>query len=200
MRSRRTRRKYERIVPRPELVIAEVAAPTLSIDDLQPSRARERPKYERGPEDDAIFASITREFLEATELDFEVRFEHGEYQRAFIEVGTKQAGALIGKRGAGLDAIETLLSRMASHRAGHPIPVQVDVNEYRSRREDELREEALALAERVRQTGEDEHLPPMGARDRRVVHLAVKALGGLETFSVGEGASKHIVIHKTSPG
>ena len=200
MRSRRIRSRFSRPLPKPELVIEETTqhrdGPEIDVASLEPSRARERDPYEASTEDNDAFVRVVEELLDATELEYEVEFEHGEYQRAFVSVGDRQAGALIGKRGSGLEALETLLGRMTSHQVGHAVPVQVDVNEYRARHEDELRGLARDLARRVLDSGKDEHLEPMSARDRRVVHLAVQEFKGLQTYSVGHGATKHIVIHR----
>ena len=111
-----------------------------------------------------------------------------------IHLPSRGAGALIGRRGASIEALELLLGRMASHRTGTMIPIQLDVNEYRKRQEDELREDALAWADEVLKTGKDHHFPAMHGRDRRVIHIAVKQIEGLETFTLGEGNGRHVVI------
>ena len=196
--SRRRRKRFERIVPKPELVISENAPPPpVPIEKLEPSRAKERPVYRASEEDNEAFVRVVDEVLEATDLDYEVVYEHEDYQRAFITIEERQAGALIGRRGANIDALELLLGRMASHQVGHNVPVQIDVNEYRKRLEDELREMALAEARAVGETGSDAHLPMMNPRQRRVVHLTIQDMDGLETYTMGEGATKHVVIHKT---
>jgi len=196
MRSRRTRKRYERTIPKPEIVIDETPTPSVSLEDVAPSRARERPAYEPSPEDDAAVVEATEDLLEAADIDADIEFLHEDYQRVRIEVDSKHAGVLIGKRGSGIEALEVLIGRMASHEVGHMVPVQVDVNQYRAKHEAELRELARELAGRVAESGEDEHLRPMNARDRRVIHVTVQEMDGLETYSLGEGAAKHIVIHK----
>lgn len=198
MRSRRSRRRFERVIPKPEVVIEETPdQPPVAYEQLEPSRARERRTYEPSDEDNAAFRRVVTETLDALDVDYTVDFAHEDYQRAFIEVGDREAGALIGKRGAGIDSLELLFGRMASHQCRHAVPVQADVNEYRKRREEELREDALVRARRVLDTGEDEHLPSMNARERRVVHLAVQSLGDeLTTYSVGHGAEKAVVIRR----
>jgi spoIIIJ-associated protein len=198
MRSRRSRKRYERTIPKPEIVIDETPTPTVSLEDATPSRARERPAYEPSAEDDAAVVEVTEDLLDAADVDADIEFLHEDYQRVWIEVDPKGAGTLIGKRGSGIEALEVLISRMASHKVGHMVPVQVDVNQYRAKHEEELRELAKELAARVLESGVDEHLQPMNARDRRVVHLTVQEMEGLETYSLGEGSAKHIVIHKTN--
>ena len=198
MRSRRTRRPYERIIPKPDVVIEEVAEHQVPLGRMEPSKARERRIYEPSEQDNAAFRKVVEETLASLEIEYSVKFAHEDYQRVFIEVGDGDAGLLIGKRGSGIDALETLISRMTSHQCEHPVPVQADVNEYRKRREEELREDALVRARRVLETGEDDQFQPMSARDRRVVHLAVQSLGDeLTTYSVGHGGEKAIVLRRS---
>lgn len=197
MRSRRTRKRYERTIPKPEVVIGESAPPVpVSLDKVAPSRARERSVYEPSAADNETVVRVTQEMVDAIGSEGSAEFRHEDYQRVAIEVPEDHAGILIGKRGSGIEALEVLLSRMVSHQCGHLVPLQVDVNGYRAEHEESLRELARELAARVLETGEDEHLRPMNGRDRRVVHLEIQEMDGLETYSLGEGASKHIVIHR----
>jgi len=194
---RRVRRTRSRPSPKPDLVLeAAPAEAPVSLDKLEPSHAKPRDVYEPNDADNAAFEEVVTTVLDATGVPYELRTEHGDYQRAFLELPPRQAGALIGRKGASIDALELLLSRMASQRVGHNVPVQVDVNEYRERYEEELREQARGMAEAVRSSGEIRHMKPMNSRERRVVHLAVQALGGLTTYTVGEGSQRHVVIGK----
>ena len=198
MRSRRIRSRFSRPMPKPELIIGGTPAPReIPVGAVEPSRAREREPYTASAEDNATVKRVVEELLVAAGVGYEAEFEHDDFQRVYVRVDDGDAGALIGKRGAGLEALETLVGRMVSHQAGRAVPVQVDVNEYRARYEDDLRAEALAQAERVLRSGQDEHLPPMSARDRRVVHLAIQEMKGLQTLSLGHGPTKHVVIHRT---
>ncbi|RKZ14102.1 hypothetical protein DRQ53_11220 [bacterium] len=197
MRSRRTRTRYQRVVPKPDIIIEESAPQAAAVQNLEPSRRRERRTYEPTEQDNTVFRKVVEEFLDSLEVEYEVKYTHEDYQRAAIDVGEDSAGLLIGKRGSGIDALETLISRMVSHQCEHAVPVQADVNEYRKRREEELREDALVRGKRVLETGEEDEFQPMGARDRRVVHLAVKSLGEeLVTYSVGHGGEKSIVVRR----
>ena len=182
---------------KPDVIITETTPPpTVREMGIAPSRKREREKYLPSEEHNAKVRAVVEEVFAAASLEVDLRFEHGDYQRVFIDVGEDGAGALIGRRGSGVDAIEHILSRMISQRCQSNVPVQVDVNEYRQREHDHLRERALAEAHRALDSEEEFHFEPMGPRDRRVVHLAVKSLDGLITFTVGEGSRRHVVIVK----
>lgn len=198
-RRRRRRSRFEVIRPKPELVLEETPESgdePVPIEKLEPSRAKKRPVYEPTEEDNDLFVRVLEELLEAIDVDYEIEFEHGDYQRAAIEVPDKRAGALIGRRGASIDALELLTGRMVSHQAGRSVPVQLDVNDYREREAEQLREEARERAERVLETGRDEKFPPMQARLRRIVHLAVENVEGLKTYTLGHGAEKRVVLHR----
>jgi spoIIIJ-associated protein len=161
---------------------------------IEPSKPKPRTVYERTQEDDTQVEAITTKVLGSVGLEYETRFEHGEYQRVWVRVGDRDAGMLIGRRGAGIEALEHLIEKMCVHACGHHIPLQVDVNDYRARQDDERRAHAIDLARRVLATGQETHLEPMNPRDRRVIHLAVQTLTGVTTYTIGEGNRRHIVI------
>jgi spoIIIJ-associated protein len=111
-----------------------------------------------------------------------------------LEIEGPDAGRVIGKRGAVLEAIQYLTSRVA-HRAGEPRKhVQVDAEGYRARHEDQLAQMAKRLAQRVAQEGKIITFDPMSARDRRIVHMALKEMSGVRTESNGEGPDRRVQI------
>jgi spoIIIJ-associated protein len=111
-----------------------------------------------------------------------------------LEIEGPDAGRIIGKRGAVLEAIQYLTSRIA-HRPGEPRKhVAVDAEGYRARHEDQLGEMARRLGERVAAEGKIITFDPMNARDRRVVHMALKDVTGVRTESNGEGPDRRVQI------
>lgn len=72
--------------------------------------------------------------------------------------------------------------------------VRFDCGNFRASRLAELRLSAEVAAERVRQTGEPFHFHPMAARERRIIHLALKDQPGVRTTSEGEGEMRQVVI------
>ena len=91
-------------------------------------------------------------------------------------------------------------SAMTSRRVGRTVHVPVDIEGYRRRREDQLREVALRVAGRVKATGQAVTLEPMLAYERRIVHLAVQDTAGVRTESVGVDPNRRVVISSTAPG
>ncbi|HSM34599.1 MAG TPA: RNA-binding cell elongation regulator Jag/EloR [Anaerolineae bacterium] len=105
-------------------------------------------------------------------------------------------GALIGRKGERLSALQHLLNLMLSRKMGTWTRVLVDVEDYRGRRERQLIEVATRAAERVAETGQMLQLEPMSALERRWVHLALRDVEGITTQSIGEEPTRRVVVLK----
>ncbi|HWH23537.1 MAG TPA: RNA-binding cell elongation regulator Jag/EloR [Candidatus Limnocylindria bacterium] len=103
-------------------------------------------------------------------------------------------GALIGRKGERLSALQHLVNLMLSRKMGAWTRVLVDVEDYRGRRERQLREVAMRAAERVVETGKMLQLEPMPALERRWVHLALRNHPDVATQSIGEEPQRRVVI------
>jgi spoIIIJ-associated protein len=111
-----------------------------------------------------------------------------------IDIEGPDAGRVIGKRGSVLEAIQYLTTRVV-HRPGDARRhVQVDAEGYRARHEDQLAEMAQKLGQRVAKEGKVITFDPMSARDRRIVHVALKDVTGVRTESHGEGPDRRVQI------
>ena len=73
--------------------------------------------------------------------------------------------------------------------------ISFDANDYRLLRIEELRMSANAAAEKVKHTGVPFRFSPMNSRERRVVHLALRAETALRSESSGVGGYRHVVIY-----
>ncbi len=101
---------------------------------------------------------------------------------------------LIGRRGEVINAIQNLLRLMVSHRLKRWVNFAVDVNGYRAHREESLVKLAHRIAAQVRETGRGVPLEPMPARERRIIHLALKDDPDVVTQSIGEGERRRVTI------
>lgn len=97
-----------------------------------------------------------------------------------------------------IDALEYLLNRIVG-RGEERARITLDAEEYRRRRESELREMAARLAAQVCQTGREQALSPMSARERRIVHLSLRTDPTVTTQSLGEGDLRRVVIRPGQP-
>jgi spoIIIJ-associated protein len=104
---------------------------------------------------------------------------------------------LIGRRGQTAEALQTLINEFMGRREGDAsLYVVVDVADYHGRAELRLIEKAQALAEQVLKDGGQVSMGQLSPAERRVVHLTLKAVEGVESFSVGQGSVKKLVIQK----
>jgi spoIIIJ-associated protein len=104
---------------------------------------------------------------------------------------------LIGRRGQTAEALQTLVNEFMGRREGDPsLYVVVDVADFHGRQEQRLVEKALALAEQVLKDGVQQSMGQLSPAERRVVHMTLKPMEGVESFSVGQGSVKKLVIQK----
>lgn len=146
-----------------------------------------------------IAGETTRDLLAAMGVEADVKIEQIP-GREGVEISGGELGVLIGRGGENLVALQQVVSAITSKKVGRTVHVPVDVEGYRRRREDQLREVAKRVAERVRATGQAVTLEPMLAYERRIVHLAVQGTAGLRTESVGLEPNRRVVISSTAPG
>jgi spoIIIJ-associated protein len=111
----------------------------------------------------------------------------------------RDMGALIGHHGRTLDALELLLGLHTARRHGRWIPVIVDAQDYRARREKALTAAARGAADRAVRDGEPVALEPMDARDRRTVHLALQDDPRVTTASEGQDEQRRVVVRPKEP-
>ncbi|MFP5342239.1 MAG: RNA-binding cell elongation regulator Jag/EloR [Candidatus Limnocylindria bacterium] len=103
-------------------------------------------------------------------------------------------GALIGRKGERLSALQHLVNLMLSKEMGAWTRVLVDVEDYRGRRERQLRELAERAASRVAETGKMLQLEPMPALERRWIHLTLRDHADVVTQSIGEEPNRRVVL------
>jgi spoIIIJ-associated protein len=105
---------------------------------------------------------------------------------------------LIGHRGETLRALEFLVNQMVKRHDGAAPRVSVDIAGYRAARRQTLEDMAQEIAARVKDTGNEEELKPMNPAERRIVHMALREIEGVETESRGEDRDRRIVVKPAS--
>ena len=103
-------------------------------------------------------------------------------------------GLLIGRRGETLAALQLLVSLIVGHRTKHRMRIIVDAENYRERREENLRSLALRVAQQVRNYRRSIALEAMPPHERRIVHIALADSKDISTESIGEGEARRVVI------
>ena len=142
--------------------------------------------------------TILKEMLNRMQIDAEIEtsFIDGS---THLNILTDMPALLIGKHGQTLDAIERLLNCIINKASLVKRRVFVDTQGYRERREERLIEMARQVAEKVKYTDRDVVLSPMSARDRRVIHVALKEDQVVSTYSQGEGEMRRVVVTTQHP-
>jgi spoIIIJ-associated protein len=114
-----------------------------------------------------------------------------------VECTGGDVGVLIGRYGQTIDAIQYIVNAIVARREGDRVEVTVDAAGYRERRRVMLERIAVRSAERARNTGQPVELDPMTAVERKVVHLRLKELEGVETSSAGTEPNRYVVVSPT---
>ncbi len=109
-------------------------------------------------------------------------------------------GLLIGRRGETLASLQLLVNLIVSHRTRHRMRIIVDAENYRERREENLRSLALRVAQQVRNYRRSIALEAMPPHERRIVHIALSDSKDISTESIGEGEERRVVISLKRPG
>lgn len=120
--------------------------------------------------------------------------ENGTPTIAMAVVDGDSMGALIGRRGETLQALQFICQLLVNRRVGHWTRIMLDVEGYRSRRERYLKDTALRAAERAVRYGEPIELDPMIPSERRIVHMALADHAQVTTHSEGEGDNRRIIV------
>jgi spoIIIJ-associated protein len=152
---------------------------------------------EASPEALAAGKEILEELMRHLGFDVRVEVETGDTSRLNVvagEDGHEALGALIGRKGERLSALQHLVNLMLSRRMGEWTRVLVDVEDYRGRRERQLRDIANRAAAKVQETGKMLQLEPMPALERRWIHLALRDHPEIATQSIGEEPNRRIVV------
>ena len=112
-----------------------------------------------------------------------------------IDITGDDAGLLIGRRGETLRALQFVVNLLVQRKIQQePVRVVLDIERYRERRHNSLRELALRVADRVATSGKAIPLEPMPAAERRVIHVALSEHPRVSTESSGMGEGRRVTI------
>lgn len=119
--------------------------------------------------------------------------EHDE-RYLLLDIQGEDLGALIGRRGEALESLQFLLRLMVNQRLRRWQNIVVDVEGYKERRVNQLKQLALRTASQVASTGRAVALEPMPPNERRIVHIALRDQPDVYTESSGEGERRKVQI------
>lgn len=180
-------------------VPSEEKAETSKADEIPQSVEESEDAFEEATDDE--LEMLVREFvdriMESLGLGYTLSVEFKD-REIFVSIDGKreETGIVIGKRGATLNGVQTVLSAMVNHRTKEFRRVIVDCSGYRKKREAALKRVAGKTANKVLKTNESIKLEPMNAQERRVVHACLANVEGIRTHSEGKDPHRCVVIHK----
>jgi spoIIIJ-associated protein len=117
-----------------------------------------------------------------------------EQRSMMVEVFGDDLSILIGRRSETLNALQYISSLIVGKELERWVPLSIDVEGYRSRRERQLRQLAHRMADQAIATGRRQSLEPMPASERRVIHLELRSHPQVFTESVGEEPNRKVTI------
>lgn len=127
--------------------------------------------------------------------DVEVEVEENEDGNGVtLNLKGDSLGAIIGRRGETLAALQYLVSLAANNSGEEYFRVAINIGNYREKREGSLENLARKTALRSIKIGRNLALDPMNPYERRIIHTAVQSVEGATSWSVDEGAKRHVVI------
>ncbi len=120
--------------------------------------------------------------------------EMDEEGQLFVDVRGDNMGAVIGRRGDTLDAIQYLTSLTVNRGREEHIRVTIDTEGYRAKREESLQRLARKMAGKVLKYHKNMTLEPMNPYERRIIHAALQDYNGVTTYSTGTEPNRRVVV------
>ena len=156
--------------------------------------ARVRVSYEAEDPADVKVAEFLKGLLERMDVNAEAQVSVKEDGSIAVEMVGEGIGALIGRRGETLDAIQHLANYAINHGDGQRVRISIDAENYRAKREESLVKLAKKVAEKVLRYRKSITLEPMNAYERHIIHTALQEVAGVTTFSTGSEPNRRIVV------
>jgi spoIIIJ-associated protein len=150
-------------------------------------------------EDVEITVDVLQHILQYMNIRALVQVRSTEPLTLNIQGINENLGLLIGRRGETLSALQLLVSLIVGHRTKHRMRIIIDAENYRERREENLRSLALRVAQQVRNYRRSIALEAMPPHERRIVHIALADSKDISTESIGEGDARRVVISLKRP-
>jgi spoIIIJ-associated protein len=133
-----------------------------------------------------VKARVSANYLEAV--------DEKDHPGIMVEIQGDDLSILIGRRSETLNALQYITSLIVGKEVGEWVPVMIDVQGYRARRERQLRLIARRIAEQAIHTGKRQVLEPMPANERRIIHLELKDHPQVFTESIGDEPNRKVTI------
>jgi len=135
-----------------------------------------------------------RRFFRKTTFDLDVDISYKEDSTIFVNIRSQDPQSLIGEQGKTLNDMQRLLKILIKKKFDKNLYVDLDVNNYKKRKVENLKELARKLADEAVLMEEKKELAPMNPYERRVIHLELAKRLNVSTESVGEDPNRRVII------
>jgi spoIIIJ-associated protein len=159
-------------------------------------------EVESQPEHDALLdrtESVVSKMLHLLNLQAQVSAHYGSTERdgrhnIHVDIRGNDLSVLIGRRSETLTAFQYIASLIVGKEEQQFVQLTVDVEGYRDRREKQLIQMALRMADQVTKSGRRQTLEPMPSAERRIIHIALREHPAVKTESTGEEPYRKVMI------
>jgi len=137
---------------------------------------------------------ITKDFFQKTTFEVEIDFLPPQGLTLPINLKTDDPQILIGEKGQTLIELQYLLKIILKRKISEPFFVDLDINGYKKKKNEYLKELAKAAADEVALTKKEKNLAPMPAYERRIIHLELADRQDVTTESIGQEPERKVII------
>jgi spoIIIJ-associated protein len=186
-------------VSKPAASVQPVSKPAAPVQPAEPVQEDE-PSVPGDPQVLNSASAVVNELLDKMSIKATVtaRYIKGEedeeHPMVLVEVQGNDLSILIGRRSETLNALQYIASLIVCKDVGRWVPMTIDIQGYRQRRDRQLRQMARRMAEQAVHTGRRQVLEPMPSSERRVIHLELRDHPLVITESTGEEPNRKVTI------
>lgn len=200
--------------PAPASGVMEVQTESVPRSQPEPKRVEAKPEpapvkssppvkeVESQPEHDALLdrtESVVSKMLHLLDLQAQVSAHYGPTERdgrrnIQVDIRGSDLSVLIGRRSETLSAFQYIASLIVGKEEQQFVQLTVDVEGYRDRREKQLVQMAMRMADQVTKSGRRQTLEPMPSAERRIIHIALRDHPAVKTESTGEEPYRKVMI------
>lgn len=141
-----------------------------------------------------MIEEIISEFFEKMTLAVEIESCKTDGQLLKVALSSNDAQTLIGYQGSNLADIQTLLARILRKKVDQEMILDLDINGYKSDKEQRFCDLAQDAADEVVSSGREKTLFPMNAFERRIIHTELAKRSDVKTESIGEGYDRKVIV------
>ena len=146
-------------------------------------------------EDDAAIKKYIETIIKGMGIeDITISSVEEEEETVYELTTSENHGAIIGRHGETLDAVQYLVRLFANKNTKGNKKVSINIGDYREKRAESLKEFASRSASQVLKYGRNVKLDPMNPYERRIIHTAIQAIDGVTSFSVGSDSERRVII------